>query len=365
MFLGYYYLNDILHHKGKVDISEFEGDIYSYLGLIDFYQLRTKSANKNFSSAISIYLNSSKHKYIFEYYQTIIRKYINLGKFKTATTYSNQYLATAKKHHNIKEQCLALDLKGTIYYYQKKYKFSERNYYKGMYLARLNDLKIEEAKSINNLLILYTSRISKSESDVSNLLRRLNLISIQIKKSIYLNHANYKLANFYFKNKQFGKSIKLYNKVYLKYLDSNVVYHKIKVLFYLAYSYLYTNNLQRALHYFIKVTENENLNDKNLANAYNNLGKIYYYRNQNQYSLISFKKAIKHSKLSKNDILLADAFHGVAVFYESINDIQKATSYFNKSLSTYRKLHNEKQSYTDKISTLVSSVKNLTEVVVS
>lgn len=174
------YLEDILSYQDRIDIVNFMGDIYSYMGLIDFYLMKNRSADVNFTKAINFYLSSSKKKFIFEYYQVCIRKAINIKDYRSAITFSNKYLHTAKSHKDITQICIAYDLKGVIYYFQGKYRLAEKKYNREFLLASLNGCKIQEAKALNRLLTLYTFKIPKPEKDITDLIEK-------IKEHIYNN----------------------------------------------------------------------------------------------------------------------------------------------------------------------------------
>ncbi|NOR44466.1 MAG: tetratricopeptide repeat protein, partial [Candidatus Delongbacteria bacterium] len=356
------YLEDILQYKGRLDIRKFMGDVYSYMGLIDFYLMKNESADANFVKAINVYLSCSKKKFIYEYYQVSIRRFINNKDYRSAITFSNKYLHTAKAHNKMSQVCIAYDLKGVIYYFQGKYKLAEKNYFRELYLTKLNGYKIQEAKAINKLLTLYTFKIVKPEKIIIDLIERLRKVSKIIKKNIYLNHAYYKLANYYFHKQEYRKSEELYLRVYLAYKNHNIQYHKIETLIYMAYCYLYQGKNTKALRYFKEVTSIKDLSNYSLlADIYNNIGKIYYQENQLKYSMKFFYKSIKCAKKISKDELLATSYQCLGVLYEKLEEILKSKNYFHRSLKIYRKLDSEKNKplYIDKITTIVESIKTL------
>lgn len=356
------YLEDILQYKDKLDIKKFMGDVYSYMGLIDFYLMKNQSADANFVKAINVYLSCSKKKFIYEYYQVCIRRFINNKDYRSAITFSNKYLQTAKAHNNIRQECIAYDLKGVIYYFQGKYKLAEKSYFRELYLTRLNDYKIQEAKAINNILTLYTYKIVKSENEIIELVERLKKISRIIKKSIYLNYAYYKLANYYFQKQDYYKSQVLYEQIVLAFENYNIQYHKVDALTFLAYCYLYQGQYSKSLHYFREVSLLENLTDYGLlADIYSNIGNIYYLKNQLKSSMKYFNKAIICAKKICNNEVLAGAYQCLAVLYEEIEDIIRSKKYFNRSLKLYRELDSEKSQslFRIKITAVVESLTNL------
>ena len=370
----YYHLNDYL--SAKILFNEVRkiakhyndfgvvGEVYGYLGLIEFYQSNSEAANKNFSNAMIIYLNTSEKKYVFEYYLNYIRRCINNNDFVTAITLSNRYLQIAQKQENINHICKVYGIKGTIYYFKGSYKLSEKNYLKQLDLARDNECYIQEAKALNSILNIYTVKLLKPKDVVLKLIDRVREISLKIKKDIFLHQSYHKLANYYYHNNDFNNAIYSYKKVILKYSRSNYSYHYIRVLTYLARSYFHLNKYKQATYYLNQIINLPKLDISvyvYVSDAYKTLGRIFLKKEFYRQSVTYFNKSRKFAKLMNDTFNVAASLKFLGEAYEKMKVYNTSYNYFKRSKSNYKKLldHNSSKLILSNISYVSDKLKDL------
>ncbi len=132
---------------------------------------------------------------------------------------------------------------------------------------------------------------------------------------------------------------------------------------YLAYSLL--ANFDSALFYSKEqLLIAEQINDSHeLFDAFNNLGSVYYYKNSYADAIESYQKALTYAQKTGDNIKEADALGNIGIVYSDVGLLEKSIKFSLKSAFIFQKKNQKRKLATvyNNVGTLFFDLGNLTE----
>jgi len=351
-------LLEILELNKKCDKTFNAGQVHYYLGMVFKIENDLKRSGYHLDNAVKLLYEGPRNKNLFNYFQAIINKYMITGNYNSALKWANKYLRSGK-HHCLTEQiCKAFDLRGIVYFYLGKYYKSAKDFKSQLHLSQKNELLVQEIKAIYNLFSVSPYYYINQMEHIN----RLNEITRQVKKQLFLHNCNNQLGNYYFRKGQYASALCYFKEEVSFYKKINDRFYYFRNLHYLALCNYYLGDHNTALKSFFEIcSDNSMSNFVIISHSYNFIGRIFNERNDFIKSIKFFRKSIKYAVQTNYGQMKADSLMCLGHSYKKQDNKVKSIRYFKKARREFYNIrkYNKSSEITDQINFVEKNIHDL------
>ncbi len=338
---------DITRFAKENNFKKELGSAYYLLGIIYSVYHNKKGGLRYFKKSKNVLEGLVSKECKCYYYRTVVRKNLWVRDFTRTIKLNKLYYRYAKEINNKELVGNSLNIDGVIFYYQEKYKKSEKAFTKAKEYYINSGNMHGACYSLSTLLNIYSYVFEKKYSTLEVLLNELKMISNKINKPFVSFEVNYKLGIFYYNKSKYD----IAEKLLYQSLPGNKKF---------SYKELYLSNLYylgRVLHITGKsgsavrflnllIEEARNMgNSLYVLYSHRILAKIFYERKDYNRSLSELNKIIKFSKKLNKFYITADShkFIGNICLNKGYNE--KAKYHFEESLDYFNLFSEENMNF--------------------
>ncbi len=293
---------EVLKQLNQENHSDYLGQIYYNLGIIQYNKLDYVAAKSNYELSLTYFQRINKLLGVSANLTNIGLVFNRLSDYETALEYFKEALEITEKIDNQSAKAVNLNNIGLVFEFLKKFDLSLEYYYKAFDIDLKIDNKIGQARNLTNIASIYsqTSRYEKSLDNYQNAILIYKEIDDQY--GIHLNYGN--IASVYHNTLEFDKALEYYT---------------------------------LSLSYF------EQINDiHKVARKYGQIGSLNRDINETEKALEFLLQSLSLSRSIQDQSMESEVLEELYLLHEKLKQFDLALKYLKESVAMKNTIHSEK-----------------------
>ena len=331
------------------------GQTIEELSKIDTFEFHNEGTKK--IEDFQTVLKTKDKRKIAELFNKTAVYYSNHNDFQRSIAYLDIAFSLFKGNKNIKEACLALNVKATAYYNLFKYEKAIDIFNNSITLRQsINDQK-GVAETYQEMAFVYFNTFRLTQAKYY--FRKAIGISNEIKDTAGLSESNYYIGTIYLEDKNYDSTLYFFDKslandkLLKRQKDIISSINNIGVVYFLKKDY---KNAINSFNQAIKTNDSIKSDQKSDAIFFNNIGNVLFETGQYGKAYSYYNKSIAIKTRIKDEVGIAISEHNIGNIFRKQSQNNNALTYFNRSIKRATLLEN-----TDILSSNYKSLSELYE----